>query len=92
MGSCATYEEAQPAVDFLALEDFPAEDATIVGVDLMCRAGTGRLTWGRADERCVVAHSSSWYACDRPMVAPGAWQPTRLLLVLRSSWAAQSAV
>ena len=35
VGSYATYEEAQRAVDHLADSDFPVRDVTIVGVDLM---------------------------------------------------------
>lgn len=48
VGSYATYEEAQRAVDYLADEDFPVRDVTIVGVDLMLvERVIGRLTWGR---------------------------------------------
>lgn len=48
VGSYATYEEAQRAVDFLADENFPVRDVTIVGVDLMLvERVIGRLTWGR---------------------------------------------
>ncbi|MGQ0574118.1 MAG: general stress protein [Pseudonocardia sp.] len=48
VGSYATYEEAQRAVDHLADEDFPVRDVTIVGVDLMLvERVIGRLTWGR---------------------------------------------
>jgi hypothetical protein len=48
VGSYATYEEAQRAVDYLADNDFPVQNVTIVGVDLMLveRVLT-RLTWGR---------------------------------------------
>ncbi|MDV6013886.1 general stress protein [Haloechinothrix sp. LS1_15] len=35
IGSYDTYEEAQGAVDYLARNDFPVADVTIVGVDLM---------------------------------------------------------
>jgi hypothetical protein len=48
VGSYATYEEAQRAVDHLADQDFPVRDVTIVGVDLMLvERIVGRLTWGR---------------------------------------------
>jgi hypothetical protein len=48
VGSYATYEEAQRAVDHLADSDFPVRDVTIVGVDLMLvERIVGRLTWGR---------------------------------------------
>jgi hypothetical protein len=48
VGSYATYEEAQRAVDYLADHDFPVEDVTIVGVDLMLvERVLQRLTWGR---------------------------------------------
>ena len=46
VGSFATYAEAQQAVDYLADNEFPVEDVTIVGVDLMqVERVTGRLTW-----------------------------------------------
>jgi len=48
IGSYATYQEAQRAVDFLAEKQFAVEDVTIVGVDLMLvERVLGRLTWGR---------------------------------------------
>ncbi|GAA0538025.1 hypothetical protein GCM10011581_04920 [Saccharopolyspora subtropica] len=48
IGSYSTYEEAQRAVDHLADSDFPVQEVTIVGVDLMLvERVTGRLTWGR---------------------------------------------
>ncbi len=48
VGSFATYAEAQQAVDYLADNEFPVADVTIVGVDLMLvERVTGRLTWGR---------------------------------------------
>ncbi|WP_224389387.1 general stress protein [Pseudonocardia sp. ICBG1293] len=48
VGSYATYEEAQRAVDHLADSDFPVADVTIVGVDLMLvERVIARLTWGR---------------------------------------------
>jgi hypothetical protein len=60
VGSYATYEEAQRAVDYLADKEFPVQDVTIVGVDLMLveRVLT-RLTWGRV----IVsgAASGAWF-------------------------------
>ena len=48
IGSYPTYAEAQRAVDHLSDEDFPVEQVTIVGVDLMqVERVTGRLTWPR---------------------------------------------
>lgn len=48
VGSFETYAEAQAAVDMLSDAQFPVEDLTIVGVDLMeVEKVTGRLTWGR---------------------------------------------
>jgi hypothetical protein len=46
IGSYATYAEAQRAVDYLSDNEFPVEQVTIVGVDLMqVERVTGRLTW-----------------------------------------------
>ncbi|WP_285753134.1 general stress protein [Lentzea sp. NBRC 105346] len=60
VGSYATYEEAQRAVDFLAMEDFPVQDVTIVGVDLMLvERVTGKLTWGRV--LATGAASGAWF-------------------------------
>lgn len=48
IGSYATYAEAQRAVDHLADNEFPVQDVTIVGVDLMLvERVLRRLTWGR---------------------------------------------
>lgn len=48
VGSFNTYAEAQAAVDGLSDREFPVENLTIVGVDLMqVEKVTGRLTWGR---------------------------------------------
>src|SRR5258708_28689433 len=46
VGSYPTYAEAQRAVDYLSEQQFPVQQVTIVGVDLM-EVGrvTGRLTW-----------------------------------------------
>ena len=46
IGSYPTYVEAQRAVDYLSDQQFPVEQVTIVGVDLMqVERVTGRLTW-----------------------------------------------
>jgi hypothetical protein len=59
VGSYATYEEAQRAVDHLADSDFPVGDVTIVGVDLMLvERVIARLTWGRV--LFAGAASSAW--------------------------------
>jgi hypothetical protein len=48
IGKYGTYEEAQRAVDYLAEQDFPVQEVTIVGVDLMLvERVIGRLSWGR---------------------------------------------
>ncbi len=60
VGSYATYEEAQRAVDHLADSDFPVRDVTIVGVDLMLvERVIGRLTWGRVLASGAV--SGAWF-------------------------------
>jgi hypothetical protein len=46
VGSYPTYAEAQRAVDYLAEQEFPVQQVTIVGVDLMqVERVIGRLTW-----------------------------------------------
>lgn len=48
IGSYATYAEAQRAVDYLADNNFPVQDVTIVGVDpMVVERVTARLTWRR---------------------------------------------
>lgn len=48
VGSFNTYAEAQRAVDHLSDREFPVQELSIVGVDLMqVEKITGRLTWGR---------------------------------------------
>lgn len=48
VGSYPTYAEAQRAVDYLSDQEFPVQQVTIVGVDLMqVERVTGRLTWGK---------------------------------------------
>lgn len=59
IGSYATYAEAQRAVDYLSDEEFPVQNVTIVGVDLMqVERITGRLTWGRV--LSAGAASGAW--------------------------------
>lgn len=46
IGSYPTYAEAQRAVDYLSDQEFPVEDVTIVGVNLMqVERVLGRLNW-----------------------------------------------
>ncbi len=46
VGSYPTYAEAQKAVDYLSDNQFPVQQVTIVGVDLMqVERVIGRLTW-----------------------------------------------
>src|SRR5271167_1466884 len=48
IGSYPTYAEAQRAVDYLSDEQFPVENVTIVGVNLMqVERVLTRLTWGK---------------------------------------------
>ncbi|KQB86317.1 general stress protein [Corynebacterium lowii] len=48
VGSFENYAQAQRAVDTLSDNNFPVNNLTIVGVDLMeVESVTGRLTWGR---------------------------------------------
>jgi hypothetical protein len=60
VGSYDKYEEAQRAVDYLAENDFPVREVTIVGVDLMLvERVTGRLSWGRV--LSTGAASGAWF-------------------------------
>ncbi len=60
VGSYDNYEQAQRAVDFLAENDFPLPDVTIVGVDLMLvERVTGRLSWGRVVSTGIA--SGAWF-------------------------------
>lgn len=46
IGSYDTYEQAQRAVDYLADNDFPVQDVTIVGVEpMLVERVDARLTW-----------------------------------------------
>lgn len=59
IGSYGTYAEAQRAVDYLSDQEFPVQNVTIVGVDLMqVERITGRLTWGRV--LSAGAASGAW--------------------------------
>ncbi|TWS18141.1 magnesium transporter [Tsukamurella asaccharolytica] len=59
IGSYSTYAEAQRAVDYLSDQQFPVQNVTIVGVDLMqVERITGRLTWGRV--LSAGAASGAW--------------------------------
>ncbi|HEX3780447.1 MAG TPA: general stress protein [Pseudonocardiaceae bacterium] len=60
VGSYDNYEEAQRAVDYLAENDFPLPEVTIVGVDLMLvERVTGRLSWRRVLSTGAV--SGAWF-------------------------------
>jgi hypothetical protein len=60
IGSYATYAEAQRAVDYLADNDFPVSDVTIVGVEpMLVERVTGRLTWRRV--LAAGAASGAWF-------------------------------
>src|ERR1700704_265482 len=59
IGSYPTYAEAQRAVDYLSDQQFPVEQVTIVGVDLMqVERVTGRLTWPKVLGGGVI--SGAW--------------------------------
>ena len=59
VGSYPTYAEAQRAVDYLSDQDFPVQQVTIVGVDLMqVERVTGRLSWPKVLGGGVV--SGAW--------------------------------
>ncbi|MFI7675671.1 general stress protein [Actinophytocola sp. NPDC049390] len=59
IGSYETYKEAQRAVDYLADNEFPVQDVTIVGVEpMLVERVSGRLTWGRV--LSAGAASGAW--------------------------------
>ncbi|WP_255455994.1 general stress protein [Corynebacterium sp. SY003] len=59
VGSFDSYAQAQAAVDMLSDNNFPVEELTIVGVDLMeVEKVTGRLTWAKVIIRGVL--SGAW--------------------------------
>jgi hypothetical protein len=60
IASYDNYLEAQRAVDYLADNEFPVQEVTIVGVDLMLvERVTGRLTWSRV--LGTGAASGGWF-------------------------------
>ncbi|MBB4904355.1 general stress protein [Actinophytocola algeriensis] len=59
IGSYDTYKKAQRAVDFLADNEFPVQDVTIVGVEpMLVERVSARLTWGRV--LSAGAASGAW--------------------------------
>src|ERR1700750_2115654 len=59
VGSYPTDAEAQRAVDYLSDQQFPVQQVTIVGVDLMqVERVTGRLTWPKVLGGGVI--SGAW--------------------------------
>ena len=61
VGSSSTYAEPQRAVDYLSDQQFPVQQVTIVGVDLMqVERVTGRLTWPKVLGGGVI--SGAWLA------------------------------
>ncbi|HEX7661384.1 MAG TPA: general stress protein [Pseudonocardiaceae bacterium] len=60
VGSYDSYQDAQRAVDYLADSNFPVQEVTIVGVDLMLvERVIGRLSWGRV--LATGAASGAWF-------------------------------
>jgi hypothetical protein len=60
IGSYDNYEQAQRTVDYLADNDFPVQQVTIVGVDLvLVERVTGRLSWRRV--LGTGAASGAWF-------------------------------
>lgn len=60
IGSYDTYEQAQRAVDYLADNNFPVQDVTIVGVEpMLVERVDARLTWGRV--LGMGAASGAWF-------------------------------
>ncbi|HEX5406787.1 MAG TPA: general stress protein [Pseudonocardiaceae bacterium] len=60
IGSYDTYEQAQRAVDYLADNNFPVHDVTIVGVQpMLVERVESRLTWGKVLSRGAV--SGAWF-------------------------------
>ena len=61
VGSYPTYAEAQRAVDYLSVQQFPVQQVTIVGVDLMqVERVTGRLTWPKVLGGGVLVRGLAW--------------------------------
>jgi hypothetical protein len=60
IGSYDSYEGAQRAVDYLADNNFPVQEVTIVGVQpMLVERVSGRLTWGRV--LGGAAASGAWF-------------------------------
>jgi hypothetical protein len=60
IGSYNTYAEAHRAVEYLASNDFPVQEVTIVGVDLMLvERVIGRLSWPKV--LTTGALSGAWF-------------------------------
>jgi hypothetical protein len=60
IGSYDTYQEAHGALDYLAGTDFPVEEVTIVGVDLMLvERVIGRMSWPKV--LGTGAASGAWF-------------------------------
>jgi heat induced stress protein YflT len=60
IGSYATYKEAHHAVQYLASNEFPVQDVTIVGVDLMLvERVIGRLSWPKVLGTGAI--SGAWF-------------------------------
>src|SRR5918999_804896 len=60
IGSYDTYAEAHRAVQYLATNDFPVQEVTIVGVDLMLvERVIGRLSWPKV--LATGALSGAWF-------------------------------
>ncbi|HEV2780814.1 MAG TPA: general stress protein [Actinophytocola sp.] len=85
IGSYATYAEAQRAVDYLADNDFPVQDVTIVGVDpLVVERVTTRLTWGRVlgGGAASGAWFGLWVGLLLALFSPGSLLPPILIGLL----------
>ncbi|HET6504968.1 MAG TPA: general stress protein [Amycolatopsis sp.] len=60
IGSYESYEQAQKAVDYLADQDFPVSDVTIVGIEpMLVERVAGKLSWGRVLGTSAV--SGAWF-------------------------------
>lgn len=81
VGSYPTYAEAQRAVDYLSEQQFPVQQVTIVGVDLMqVERVTGRLTWPKVLGGGVLvapgwACSSGWCSGSSVPIHGPRWLP-----------------
>jgi hypothetical protein len=60
IGSYDKYEDAQKAVDHLAVSDFPVTDVTIVGVEpMLVERVAGKLSWSRVLSSSAM--SGAWF-------------------------------